>query len=337
MSDIELRREHEAKKRLEYERYYQTVHLTLGIKHYLDIENNGIRFVSAEPILRCVDNDFPINPDFLLQYDEDTKGVLGEIKTSIPFEEEHYQEHINQLMKYCKIVKGWDTPNKTVDDHDVMCLIYTDDSDRFVTIIQDSIILNGDFPKKLCITEFSKITSFKIGEGDVFLLKYKFGELGFKIFEEKLIENIKIRIDELQENYEVCKFTRKEPPIEYLMDHIWLQIFPSLAPPPYEKQVFDVELSKISETIHKFYVPWSGIHGEYSQVRERWIKKAMEEFVKIKLAEKIDDDPLKYKIFFDKQTPKDIKEYIIKETVKVNLKKSTRPVPAKGQIKLIPQ
>ncbi len=337
MSNIDIRRENEAKIRLEYERYYQTVHLTLGLKHYLDNKDYGIRFVSAEPILKCVENDYPINPDFLLQYDEDRKGILGEIKTSIPFKEEHYQEHIDQLMKYCKIVEGWDTPSKTVDNHEVLCLIYTDDSDRFVTIIKEKIAINDDFSKKICITEFSKITSFKIGEGDVFLLKLKFGKLGFKEFEKDLIENIKNKIDELQENYEVCKFTRKEPPIAYLLDHIWQQIFPLFAPPPYEKQEFEVELSKISEIIHQFYVPWSGIKGEYSQIRDKWIKKAMEEFVKIKLAEKIDGEPLRYKIFFDKQTPKDIKEYIIKETVKVYLKKQTRPVPAKGQITLIHQ
>jgi len=314
-------------KNLEYERYYKTVTLTLGIKYHLDSTIYDCNFISAEPRLKLIDEENEINPDFILQYDDNKKGILGEIKTTIPINEDYVlNNEFKQIEKYCKKVTGWNTITKNVESHDVLCFIYLTDSDRLVNLFKKflsedkvNIICN------VCISEFSTVTSLKIGEGDVLLLKHKYGTLGCKTLTEKLMENIKIRIDELQEKYEVCKFTRKEPPIEYMMDHLWMQIFPVYAEREKSKeQDITVGINELLETIHTFYVSWTGLTDEHSQVRETWIKKSLEKFIEIELAEEIEDKPGHYKIFYGKQIPHNFRKYLIEKCSSHELEKIGR-------------
>jgi len=297
----------------EYLRYYQTVLLTLGIKDYLDLSNTGCRFISAEPRLFIIDSDIEIQPDFILQYDNDKKGILGEIKTSIPINDEYLKNNdFKQLEKYCNDIYGWNTISRNINNHDILCIIHAPDTDR---MIRKNIEFTKDgsinISKKFCISEFSILTSLKYGEEDIMLIRYRYGNLGCNILENILKENIKIDTGYLQDKYEVCKFTRREPPIEYVMDLLWTMIFPIFAPIRTENKDFEIDIKKILETVHRYYISWTGIKDEYSQVRERWIKNAMEKFVEINLVEKISKKPEKYKVLYGKQIPKDIKKYII--------------------------
>jgi len=338
-SDIQVR-ELINKKNLEYERYYKTVTLTLGIKHHLDSTIYDCTFISAEPRLKIIDEDIEINPDFILQYDDSKKGILGEIKTTIPFNEDYVlNNEFKQLEKYCKKVTGWNTETEEVESHDILCFVYLTDSDRLVNLFARA---HGkgkiNITCNVCISEFSTVPSLKIGEGDILLLKHKYGILDCTTLTEKLVENIKIIIDELQENYEVCKFTRKEPPIEYMMDHLWMQIFPVFAEREKSKeQDITVYLDELLEIVHKFYVSWTGITGEHSQVRETWIKKSLDKFIDIELAEKIEDKPGYYKIFYGRQIPHNFRKYLIEKCSSHEIKKIGRKTRklSEGQSTLI--
>jgi hypothetical protein len=123
-----------------------------------------------------------------------------------------------------------------------------------------------------------------------------------------LQENVIIDIQNVIVEYEKCKFTRKEPPLEYTMQEVWVNVFPEMNS---KSEDFEVLIDDILKVAIDYYIPWSNIEGQYSQVRRMWIRKAMEAFCAIGLAERTDISPTKFRIFRAKQIQKDILDYII--------------------------
>jgi len=304
LSDEEL--ENCKQRRLvERERYIQTVWLTLGLKHYLDSHAKQCRFLSAEPIFHT-DKGLEIRPDVVLQYDSDS-GALCEIKTSFPFQDNFLLEALKQLEKYGQSAIGWDTNDRTVENHDVILFCDILDINRVLPKIKEWLD-NGQLKisENLVICEWGIVQSAKFG--DTLLVRKRQGDARCKELNSLFSEDLKIDLQNLIVEYEKCRFTRKEPPVEYTMEQIWLYIFTKIT----EKfEAFEISINDILEIAYEYYIPWSNIKGEYSQVRETWIKKAMKAFCSIDLAKQNPDDKDKYKVFRDKEIDKDFLVYII--------------------------
>ena len=318
------------------QRYFWTVYITLGFKDFLDNNLEDCRFVYAEKRLKIIDDDSIVQPDFILQYYEDRKGILGEIKSSITYDENYIKKDLYpQLKKYCKDIYGWETEDEKILDHDLLCIYHAVDVGRLTKLIDYSIDTGElDIIKNLCISEYSPMRSPKYGEGDIILIKYEYGVLGCKELEASLKENLKLLIDELTLKYEKIKFTRKKPPVEYLMELLWYNIFRIFAEYPEVKEI-EVTLDQLLIQIYNYYISWSGIEGEYSQVRKTWIQEAMDLFVKIELAEIISEAPLIYKIYIGKTgLPNDMAEYIYKESCKLKLDQIKKEKLEETQLKI---
>jgi len=307
-------------KRLEYERYYETVLLTLGIKRYLEKTETGCRFVYSEPRFYTEDGS-EVKPDIVLQYDDDKRGILCEIKTSLPPIDPLAKLRLKpQLERYSKDVKGWDTPVKWVQDHDILLLVHAQDSNRVTNLVQEWID-KGELKltKDLCIAEWSLIQSMKFPGLDIILIKHKFGKVNCHGLQQHIEKNISFNIQELTIEYNKCRFTRKEPPVCYTMDELWGEIFTAFVE---ESEDFDIELDQILKIAYEYYIPWSGLDGEFSQVRKTWIRKALSEFCEINLAKKIGKE--KYRIHYGKNIQKDRIEYFIRRLCRKEIEKSRK-------------
>lgn len=305
----------------DYNRYYWAVHITLGFKDYLDKNIDDCRFVYVEKKLKLVEDDDKYNtPDFILQYNEDKNGIICEIKSSLTYIEEYLKRDLfSQLEKYCKDMKGWETNDGRIDNHDILCIIHSLDVRRATKLIIDSLENNDlNMDKNLCISEWAKLTSPKYPGREIILIKYEHGELGCKTLEEQLKSNIEFSVDDLSLIYEMVRFTRNPPPVQYSMDLLWTQIFP-IFEIGYRETEVEITLEQILVEVYNYYTTWSRIEGEYSQVRRSWIKDAMDKFTEIGLVEIIDEAPLKYKIFINKKLNKNVKEYIFEEICKIEL------------------
>jgi hypothetical protein len=301
-------------------RYYYIVQLTFGLKDYISKNLIDCKFIATEKKLFIKDTGEEIFPDFILQYNSKLNGILSEIKSSISDENNKLLVVKPQLIKYQKNIKGWDTSNEEVINHDILLIVHTLDSDQLQKELEQAINNKELYLiKNLCLSEFSYQTSPRYDEGDIILLKYKYGNMDCEELKEKLIKNIKILIDQLIIEYDKCKFTRKEPPDEYLMINLWTLIFPSLL--KNNNEYFDTNLDTLTEIIQRYFYPWSGIPGESTQVRKNWIIRAMDKFIKIGLAELIHEKPIIYRVLFKKPgLPNDIGEYIIESICKLRLK-----------------
>lgn len=294
-------------RKAEVDKYYQTVLLTLGIKDYLDSKCRSCHFVSAEPRFFGIQSSDEVRPDMVLQY-ESNRGALCEIKTSLPFPDGYLLSSLKQIEKYSQEVIGWDTPDRKVDDHDVILFCHAIDSDRVIERIRKWLNDNSlRISKKLCVCEWSMIASPKTGK-EVILVKQRFGDTSCSELDRVLTENILVDVETIGIKYEKCKFTRKEPPIEYVMQELWLNIFPEINA---RVEDFEISVDKILKIAYEYYIPWSNVENEYSQIRRRWIKKALDVLSEIGLAQSIANDPERFKIFRGKQIRRDILDYMI--------------------------
>ena len=291
---------------IEYDRYYQTVLLTLGFKNHLEAHAKNCRFISAEPIFRNKAGD-EIRPDIVLQYNE-KRGVLCEVKTSLPFPDDYLLQSLRQLEKYSQEAIGWNTPDRMVEGHEILLFCYTLDYDRVIGKLKQWIERGAvKLSHNLCVCEWSMILNPKIAK-EVLLIRLRDGKTGCDELNGILTNNVVINIQQLVIEVEKCKFTRKEPPVEYTMVELWLNIFPEINR---NTEDFEALIGDILKVTYDYYIPWSNINGEYSQVRETWIKKAMASFCEIGLAEQVGGNPNCFKIFQSKETPKNIRDYII--------------------------
>jgi len=317
-------------------RYVWTVWITLGFKDFLENNIDDCRFVYAEKKLKVIENDEDANPDFILQYDDDNKGILGEIKSSITYNEQYLKRDLyRQINKYCKDIIGWETDDGKVLNHDLLCIFHVSDVGRVIRLVTESLDnVELIIDKNFSIAEFTETSSPKYGGGDIFLVKHEYGNLDCKELEQHLKDGLEFSIDLLTQEYEKIKFTRTRPPIEYIMELLWFNIFRIFAENPDTKEIV-VTLEELLVQLYNYYISWSRIEGEYSQIRKSWIKDTMDMFVNIELAEIIEEVPMTYKVFIGKSgLPNDMLEYIYDESCKFKLKDSQTAKQEESQTKL---
>jgi hypothetical protein len=161
---------------------------------------------------------------------------------------------------------------------------------------------------------------------EIFLIKHKFGNINCETLQKEIENNISFSIQDLTIEYSSCKFTRKKPPLSYIMDELWGQIFPFFKE---KTEDFEVGLEDILKVTYDFFIPWSGLEGEYSQVRKSWIREALSEFCEIGLANKIGSE--RYRILFSKDVEKDRIDYFIRRICRNEIEKSKKVLSPERQ------
>ena len=61
----------------------------------------------------------------------------------------------------------------------------------------------------------------------------------------------------------------------------------------------------------EYFTPWKNIPGKASQIRPKWVRDALNTFVDIKIAERIDEN--RYRIQVERRFREDLKEVFIRK------------------------
>jgi len=306
-------------RRAECDRYYQTVLLTLGLKDFLERNAKECRFISTEPRFSINNGEKEIKPDVVLQYGH-KNGVLCEIKTSFPFNDVHLLDSLKQLENYSQESLGWDTTDRKIDNHDILLFCPMVDYDRISLKLKNWMETGKlEITKNLCICEWGMLLYPKWGK-EIILIRKRSGEMACEELNLFLENNIRLDVSSLHTSYEECKFTRKEPPIEYTMTQLWTDVFPSIDSTDKE---FETSIDDVLAIAYQFYIPWSNLEGEFSQIRRTWVKKVMQKYCEIGVAEKHLEIKGKYKILRGKKI-KNIQEYMIEKLCKQTIKEKSK-------------
>ncbi len=251
-----------------------------------------------------------ITPDAIFQCDDDKQGIACEIKTSLPASEKYLLNDMKNLIeKYSDIKKGWKTKNGTIKDHSILLLLHRTDSKKFNSLLSKWIDAKDIVTdKNICIADWQSIRPFKVGSKDTTLLSHRSGTTGCDYFDKKLTDDIELDTDALFLGYETRKFVKSAPPNLYIMTMLYQDIFPTFAN---NEDEFTVTVKQLMKILTDYYASWSGLEGEQTQIRTRWVVWAMDKFTEIKIAEKIPEKSYAYRVKWSKNLPKDIKEYLL--------------------------
>ncbi len=306
------------------DRYYQSIQLVLGLYFYL--QNNPdfkIRFVGAEIDLKRTSEDNKLTPDAVFQYEHNgTIGIPIEIKSSISTEMKIFQE-LKEMERYDEELIGWDTSNKKVDEHIIVFAPHFDDGGRVKRIYLKSLKEKKlKFDKDFFIFQWVLEISTKFGKTEVLGIQNIEGTNTNKElndFIEKATDNISYDITDpiYVEEKEINLFTRKKPPIQYLMVHLWNPIFPKF----YKKEFMVVKIDELVKVMNENFNSTLMInpHGESFKIRIKWVKEALELFEKIRLAKKLNEN--EYEIFYDKMiNNKDYEDYICEKLSRLEIR-----------------
>jgi hypothetical protein len=126
----------------DYRKYSDTVAVSCAI-HNLFVEHPDIaKFVGIEHSLQ--NNDGKITPDIVATYDNSQKGLLFELKWSMPFQSDQLEEKLMELKRYTVPCSGWRTPSNNVGFQDLVLICHIDDAQRIVDAV-NKLSLNTDY------------------------------------------------------------------------------------------------------------------------------------------------------------------------------------------------
>lgn len=304
----ELIKECRDAKQNEFDAYYQTVTISVGLKH-LFASSEPCVFKVNEPSMKTSDNT--VTPDAIFQCDNDTVGIVCEIKTALPSDEAILLKDMKeQLEKYSKIENGWKTPSTKIKTHSILLFIHRSDAKRLEKLLKKWIAEKKiDIKTNVCIADWQSIRQLKAKASDEILFSHRYGTTACNFFDRKLKDDVTINVDDLAVEYEERKFVKADPPDLYLMTMLFQDIFPRFS--INEGNTINMTIDQLMKYLTEYYTSWSGLEGEQSQIRRRWVIKIMDKFCSIKLAEKVVGKDHEYKVKWSSNTSKNRKEYLL--------------------------
>jgi hypothetical protein len=168
-----------------------------------------------------------ITPDVVIQR-RGNEGTIAEVKHTFPPADDGSRRDLifGQLKKYDVELRGWWTPSGIVERHDLVLLTHQshviDAVDHLTTSLAGKEI--GTFERKVAIVGYVRMEQREL----YFSLKKEFGSLLDERFSDKLRHSIQIAVRHLVLERQV-KFCDGAPPMPYLLQLLWEQIFPALA------------------------------------------------------------------------------------------------------------
>ena len=220
---------------------------------------------------------------------------MGEITNSLTENNDYWTEKLQQVRKYDDSLLGWWTKDEALPSHDVALLV---PQSRAVRV---GDILTKEKKSKKGTLKFKRPTALigfhrHSGASKEFvnLMKF-FGDLSDTDLSERLRHGIPVPQDILVKVYGDRKFADSEPPMAYVLQLMWDNVFPSyLSEFPVDaankgRILLTVKVEKISEDMQNNY-GFKVEDARGTEVPARvWIKKALEHLVIFGMAARVDE------------------------------------------------
>ena len=258
--------------------------LSVGLKDAFGPDER-CSFKVSEPTMKTAASK-PVTPDAIFQCDNDTKGIVCEIKSSLPLAQEDMLRDLGkQIRKYAEIEEGWSTDTGRIRRHSILLLVPRTDTKRARALMRRS--RGASAVPNLCLGHWEEVKTTGRTGYDVMRIGHDSGSTGCKYFDKRLGECIDIPTVGAHAGYETRMFVRSDPPDLYMLTLLYQNILSSLT---VDKGYITVTAKDLKERLDFYHASWSGIRGEESQVRTRWIKRALRTLCKLKLARRLHDD-----------------------------------------------
>lgn len=282
----------------EYSRYSDTVAVLLAI-HQMFLKNPEIaRFVGVEYKLKNSKGNF-LKPDLVAQYDQNSKGLLFEVKWSLPFDNELLEKELKGLKKYTDVFTNWKTSDGKVQKHDLVLICHIDDAKRAVDAVKE-LATESDcrFMQQEGFSIWGWILNpAKRSHKEELRFLHCYGKIG-NLELEKMIHitgGIVVPEEVLTYLRYLFSFIPEKPPVQYTIAVLVQNIFPTFQK-SVEKELYELDIDLLYERTKSFFPSWQLFDSKTVQVKRRWISEAIEKLCDLGLAERIVASPNRWSI-----------------------------------------
>ncbi len=293
------------------EDYQETIFAILSFAHLLRWDDSSKRFFpkSYYFIGRKMNTSnsnkhtiiSTVTPDLTIQIN-DSYGILSEVKKSFPNNQDLWINDLKQIEKYDDDLVGWKTSSETIKTSDLVLLTHFMRVVQVGDYIQDKIT-NGEFN---VIKNFAVIGFIKAEEAKMFMYFEKgYGKLTLNRLNERLRNRVGVPLEVVEPLYRI-KFYDAEPPLSLTMQVLWDHVFSQI---PNQnsfmnskgKRIISIKINvhNLTNLVREQFGPPSNGDSRQPQFpKTKWIKKALEKFVEIKLANHVQNSEDDYIIRF---------------------------------------
>jgi len=308
----------------DYRKYSDTVAVSCAIYSYLMKHPDMAKFVGIEHRLQNHQGT-PATPDIVATFDDDRRGLIFELKWSLPSDEKLLEQEIKELRKYVAPLSHWRRPSDKMETQDLILICHIDDAPRAVEMVRR--LAKETAQSYLAKEGFAiwswTITSAKKGERKEELrllpiygkthsqkIEQLINQAGGLLFPEDVLTFLRFTFT----------FVREKPPLQYTMTVLIQNILSTFQRNP-ERELYDVHIDMIYERAKSFFPSWHEYDAATIQIKRKWIGEALEKLCELGLCGRVPDKDDWWKIPIPiLRTKKAVQEVLCMKIAKAHLK-----------------
>ena len=263
-----------------YRRYADTVAVLSAIYHVLRQPPPIVDYIGVEQTLKNGEDKL-VTPDLIALYERRTKGLMFELKWSLPFSEKLLEKEIKELKKYMIQCSQWKNLTGEVDYHDLVLVCYIEDSQRTAVILSKVAIEQGfDFLVHDGFAVWTwMISSMRSGERrEQLILTAIHGKTRNSAIESMVRQPTGLILPEEALTYlrSSFNFTREKPPVQYTIIKLIQHVFSQFQDPRRGPWVYELTTDMIYEKARILFPSWHDFDAQTIQAKRSWITEALD-------------------------------------------------------------
>lgn len=306
--------------------YIRNIQVIVAISSIIE-KNNGSSIIGKK--LTYIEDDILkfVTPDLVSEIATESSsvtnsGLLSESKVSLSRNQEYWIKHYQQIKRYDQDLCGWDNDIKSHDIIMITDTILTRKIWEYFEKMRESE--DYTFRHNLAILQSAredKLNSFIV-------LRLDFGTVSNQKLLDVLKYGERIPLQHLFRDVEQIKYYDDKPPLLYTMEILWNYVFPSKVSIDLYKDLnsgseIPIEII-LTELVNEMKNRFAPVNNQ-NVIQTGWIKEALNEFVKIKLANQKDQDGNEFTVLFKKYRKyKRPREYFMSLMNKTESKKTIK-------------
>ena len=264
-----------------YRKYSDSVAVLSGIYHILLRKPRIADYVGVETKLQNNEGN-DLTPDLAMLYENRTKGLLFELKWSMPFSETLLEKEIREIEKYFSPFSKWRNSSGKVDYHDLVYVCHHEDADRVINTIS-KVAKDSEF-------EFLSSSSFALWTWSIYVarggerkenlvLRSAYGKTRNTVLENMLKKPTGLILPEATLTYlrSTFSFIRDKPPVQYTIIKLLHNIIPQFQDPTLDRgESYEITTDLIYEKTKILFPSWRDYDVQTIQIKRGWIKEALQ-------------------------------------------------------------
>lgn len=254
----------------------------------------------------------PLTPDGVVQRSE-KEAIISEMKKHFNNEE---GKDFDQIKKYDEnLIDFW--TNDELPFHDLVLLTHYTSGTRALDSYK-SWLKRNKYVRNFAIVVFNSTAMGNF----YYTLELKEGVLSNSELMEALRKVLTIPNQVFEEIKSKYKFYDSDPPLIYTMQVIYDELLPTLFDDTKENSLsgdqIEVSVKYLRDRLQELFNSNESNHQENNIPKLKWVSEAIDKFVEIGLAKKIDNDKYLIKMARSKE---DTKDFLAKKIYKIQSKK----------------